>query len=159
MSLRQFFEKITGIERIRQQAAAEAAAAIRTAIEAEEEAKKQAAEEAERQRVLAEQEKQAKKTPKEIATERKEPWVAVLDTKVNADNPRNGFFELDWNEYFVIQLKLSGYGYDGDPEEEIVDRWFRDIARASFESEGLDVTRGAGYIDVSRITKNISEIS
>ena len=52
--------------------------------------------------------KLVKKTPKEIATEKKEPWVAVLDTHVNKDNIRNGFFELDWNEYFVLQLKANG---------------------------------------------------
>ena len=45
------------------------------------------------------------KTAKEIATEKKEPWVAVMDTHVNKDNIRNGFFELDWNEYFVLQLR------------------------------------------------------
>ena len=75
-----------------------------------------------------EQERLIKLSPKERATEMKEPWVTVLDTKVNPDNIRNGFFELDWNEYFVVQLKEAGYGFDGDPEEEIVDRWFRDLA-------------------------------
>jgi hypothetical protein len=79
--------------------------------------------------VAQEAEAIAKMTPKERATKKGEPWVAVLDTKVNLDNPRNGFFELDWNEYFIEQLKKSGYGFDGDPEEEIVDRWFRDLAR------------------------------
>ena len=76
--------------------------------------------------VAQEAEAIAKMTPKERATKKGEPWVAVLDTKVNIDNPRNGFFELDWNEYFIEQLKKSGSGFDGDPEEEIVDRWFRD---------------------------------
>jgi hypothetical protein len=54
------------------------------------------------------------KTAKEIATENKEPWVAVLDTHVNKDNIRNGFFELDWNEYFVLQLKANGYQGDNE---------------------------------------------
>ena len=51
-----------------------------------------------------------KKDPKEYATRRKEPWVNVLDVKVNADNVRNGFFELDWNKYFILQLIEAGYG-------------------------------------------------
>ena len=34
---------------------------------------------------------------KQEATKKGEPWVAVLDTQVNPDNIRNGFFELDWN--------------------------------------------------------------
>ena len=64
------------------------------------------------------------KTPKEIATEKREPWVAVLDTSINPRDPRNGFFELDWNEYFVDQLRFAGY--KGETDEEIIDRWFRD---------------------------------
>ena len=46
---------------------------------------------------------------KETATKKKEPWVSVLTTHVDKTNPRNGFFELDWNEYFVQSLKLNGY--------------------------------------------------
>jgi len=106
-----------------------------------------------------EQERVAKLTPKARATELKEPWVAVLDTKVNPDNIKNGFFELDWNEYFVVQLKQAGYGFDGDPEEEIVDRWFRDLARNILAEEGQDITRGAGYINVIPIEKGRSEVS
>jgi hypothetical protein len=97
------------------------------------------------------EEAQAKLTPKERATARGEPYVAVLDTKVNLDNVRNGFFELDWNEEFVLQLKKAGYGFDGDPEEEIVDRWFRDLARNMLVDEGLDPNRGAGYINVTKL--------
>jgi hypothetical protein len=97
------------------------------------------------------EEAQAKLNPKERATARGEPYVAVLDTKVNLDNVRNGFFELDWNEEFVLQLKKAGYGFDGDPEEEIVDRWFRDLARNMLVDEGLDPNRGAGYINVTKL--------
>ena len=106
-----------------------------------------------------EQERVAKLTPKERATEMKEPWVAVLDTKVNPDNVRHGFFELDWNEYFVIQLREAGYGFESDPEEEIVDRWFRDLARNILSEEGQDITRGAGYINVIPISQGKSEVS
>jgi hypothetical protein len=105
------------------------------------------------------QEELAKLTPKERATARGEPWVSVLDTHVNKDNIRNGFFELDWNEYFIVQLKQAGYGFDGDPEEEIVDRWFRDIVKNMLSEEGLDASRGAGYINVIPINKNQSEVS
>ena len=69
----------------------------------------------------------AKTDPKALATKKKEPWVNVLDMQVNQENIRNGFFELDWNEYFIQELKRNGYGSDGDVEEEIVDRWFKDI--------------------------------
>jgi hypothetical protein len=96
-------------------------------------------------------EERAKMTPKERATARGEAWVAVLDTHVNKDNIRNGFFELDWNEHFIAELKKSGYGFDGDPDEEIVDRWFRDLARNMLGEEGLDTSRGAGYVNVTRL--------
>ena len=101
----------------------------------------------------------AKLTPKERATAKGEPWVAVLDTHVNKDNIRNGFFELDWNNEFIVQLKQAGYGFDGDPDEEIVDRWFRDLAANMLAEEGMDTTRGAGYINVVPISKGKSEVS
>ena len=93
-------------------------------------------------------------SPKDIANKRKEPWVDVLETHVNRENPANGFFELDWNEEFVLQLKQAGYGFDGDPDEEIVDRWFRDLARNMLAEDGQDPNRGAGFINVSKIGNN-----
>jgi hypothetical protein len=96
---------------------------------------------------------------KERATKKGESWVSVLDTKVNPDNIRNGFFELDWNDLFVKELILNGYGTEADPEEEIVDRWFREIVYNMFADEGLDTTRGSGYINVVPISKGKSEVS
>ena len=162
MSFKRVFEKITGIDKIREQAAADAAEAIRVAKEAKEaalEADRLAKEAAESKRKAEEEEAIAKLTPKERATKKGEPWVAVLDTHVNKENIRNGFFELDWNEYFVLELKRAGYGADGDPEEEIVDRWFRDIVYNMFAEEGVDTTRGAGYININPLDKGLSEIS
>ena len=46
---------------------------------------------------------------KEQATAKGEPWVAVLDTKINQENIRNGFFELDWNNEFIEKLFDAGY--------------------------------------------------
>ena len=59
----------------------------------------------------------------------------------------------------MLQLKQAGYGFDGDPDEEIVDRWFRDIVKNMLAEEGHDTTRGAGYINVVPITKDKSEVS
>jgi len=101
-----------------------------------------------------------KKDPKEYHTRRKEPWVSVLDVKVNEENVRNGFFELDWNQYFIVQLIEAGYGVENDPEEEIVDRWFRDVVYNMLAEEGMDTERGAGYINVVPIEKGKrSEVS
>lgn len=100
-----------------------------------------------------------KRDPKEYATRKGEPWVSVLDVKVNQENVRNGFFELDWNDIFIQQLIAAGYGEPADPEEEIVDRWFRDIVYNMLQQEGLDTSRNFGYINVVPIGKGKSEIS
>ena len=97
--------------------------------------------------------------PKDYHTRKKEPWVNVIDVKVNEENVRNGFFELDWNKYFIAQLVEAGYGVENDPEEEIVDRWFRDIVYNMLDEEGQDTNRGAGYINVVPIAKGKSEVS
>ena len=106
-----------------------------------------------------EEEATAKASPKERANARGEPWVAVLDTHVNKDNIRNGFFELDWNEYFIVQLKQAGYGFDGDPDEEIVDRWFRDLAGNMLAEAGQDPQKTiGGYIIVNRLGNGRAEV-
>ena len=148
---KKLFEKITGIDKIRR----EAEQAIADTRKANEErfAAEVAAEQAK------EAERVAKLTPKERATERGEPWVDVLETHVNKDNIRNGFFELDWNEHFIVQLKEAGYGFDGDPDEEIVDRWFRDLAANMLAEEGLDpAARTAGYINVTKLANGKAQV-
>ena len=100
-----------------------------------------------------------KKDPKAYYTKKKESWVNVLDMKINKDNIRNGFFELDWNEYFIEELMKNGYGFENDPEEEIVDRWFKEIVYNMLQDEGMDTDRGAGYINVVPIDKGKSEVS
>ena len=94
---------------------------------------------------------------KEQATAKGEPWVAVLDTKINEDNIKNGFFELDWNNEFIE--KLLDAGYKGESNEQIVDAWFKTIARNILQEEGMDPTRGAGYINTKNLSGDKSEIS
>lgn len=94
------------------------------------------------------------------ATKKKEPYVAVLDLEMKKDNPRNGFFELDWNEYFVRDLRLNGY--QGDSEEEIVDAWFKELCGNVAREEGIaspDNPMGAGYINTKNLGDGKSEIS
>ena len=150
--MKKFIEKLFGIDKIKAQAEEsliEAEAAKKVA-----EAATIAAERA------AEAEAQAKLTPKERATAKGEPWVAVLETHINKDNLKNGFFEIDWNDEFVLQLKQAGYGFDGDPPEEIVDRWFRELCKNVASEEGVDMTdRGAGFINVKKIAEGKSEVS
>ena len=148
--MKNFFKKIFGISKIE-----EAIAEIQQLKEAKE-AEVQRAEEAAKKAL--EEEAIAKMTPKERATQRGEPWVGVLETHINKENVRNGFFELDWNDEFIVQLKQAGYGYDADPQEEIVDRWFRDLARNVLAEEGQDVGRGAGYININKLGGGRSEV-
>lgn len=94
---------------------------------------------------------------KKAATKAKKPWVAVLNTHVNHHDIKNGFFELDWNNEFIEQLLDAGY--KGETNEQIVDAWFKTIASNILKEEGLDPTRGAGYINVKDLGKDKSEIS
>jgi hypothetical protein len=149
--LKKFIKKITGIQAIEDMKIEAEAAAIHAVKEA---AKAKAEMEAAK---VAEE--TAKLSPKDRATAQGMPYVTVLDTHVNKDNIKNGFFELDWNDLFIVQLKQAGYGFDGDPDEEIVDRWFRDIVKGMLDEDGLDPNRGAGYINVVPITKDKSEVS
>ena len=101
--------------------------------------------------------REALEKEKKSATDAGEPWVAVLDTQVNPDNIRNGFFELDWNNEFIEQLLDAGY--KGESQEEIVDKWFRTIVIQMLEEEGQSTEREMGYVNVVPIDKGRSEVS
>jgi hypothetical protein len=149
--LKKFIKKITGIQAIEDMKIEAEAAAVKAVKEAAiAKAEMEAAKVAE---------ETAKLSPKDRATAQGMPYVTVLDTHVNKDNIKNGFFEIDWNDLFIVELKQAGYGFDGDPDEEIVDRWFRDIVKNMLGEAGQDTTRGAGYINVVPITKDKSEVS
>ena len=151
---KKLFERITGLDQVREETArAEklmqdainaTAAAQQATYLAEEEAKK-AAEEAEI----------AKLSPKDRATRKKEPWVGVLDTHVNKDNIRNGFFELDWNDHFVLKLKQEGYGADGDKDEEIVDRWFRELCANVVTDGDYGGPINTGVVDINAVKQSL----
>ena len=94
---------------------------------------------------------------KEEATAKGEPWVAVLDTQLNPNNIKNGFFELDWNNQFIEELLDAGYS--GETNEEIVDGWFKTIAVQILGEQGMNTAREMGYINVVPIDKDKSEVS
>ena len=85
-------------------------------------------------------EQKTKKTSKELATERDEPWVEVLSMDIDKENPGNGAFELDWNDKFLSNLIRAGY--QGKTDQDIVDNWFKAICRnviqENFEQEQAD---------------------
>ena len=141
--MKKWFKRVTGVT-----AKEEALAAEKAAIE-----------EQKTELEARELEVLKRKDPKAYATRKGEPWVNVIDVQLNETNIRNGFFELDWNDLFILELRRSGYGEEGDLEEEIVDRWFRDIVFQMLDAGGLDTTRGSGYINVVPISKGKSEVS
>jgi hypothetical protein len=105
-------------------------------------------------KLALEQEELAKLSPKERANRKKEPWVGVLETHVNKENVRNGFFELDWNEHFVLKLKQEGYGVEGDPDEEIVDRWFRELCASVITDGDYGGPVETGSLDIDTVKRN-----
>jgi hypothetical protein len=141
-----FIKKLFGIDKI------EANLAAATTLLQEAEAAKAEAELA--ATAAKEIEELAKASPKERATRKKEPWVGVLETHVNKDNIRNGFFELDWNELFVLKLKQEGYGEDGDKDEEIIDRWFRELCANVVIDGDFGGPVNTGVLDIATVKKN-----
>ena len=70
------------------------------------------------------------KTAKQLATERGEPYVAILGMDINPENIHEGAFELDWNDKFIANLVRAGYQMQpNEPETDIVDRWFQNVCR------------------------------
>lgn len=150
LHMNNFIKKIFGIDKIE----AATTRAVRARIEAEE----QAAAAVQVAIETKEAERVAKAGPKVLATEKQEPWISVLETHVNAENPRNGFFELDWNEFFIAYLRDNGY--TGGSDEEIVDGWFQDLCRNIGNEENIMMDRRfSGYINVNKLSNGKSEIS
>lgn len=133
-----YIKKWVGLDKIE----AEVASATQKRIEAE----IAASEALKAAEAAKEEERKSKLSPKELATERKEPWVGVLTTHVNKNNIRNGFFELDWNEYFVLELRNAGY--PGETEEQVVDAWFCELCKTLGTESGIDMDkRGSGFVN------------
>lgn len=71
-----------------------------------------------------------KKSSKDLATEKGEPYVAILGMEVDPENLHQGSFELDWNSIFVTRLVKAGYMIkETDTDADIVDRWFQNVCR------------------------------
>ena len=97
-----------------------------------------------------------KKSATSTKTKSEKPWVKVLNMDVNPDNPKNGFFELDWNKEFVNMLQQNGY--KGDTEEQIVDKWFQTLCRTIGNEQGVDI-QGSGHVQINRRDDGKTEVS
>ena len=66
----------------------------------------------------------------EVATQRGEPYVAILSMDIDPNNPHEGSFELEWNDKFLTTLIRHGYQKsENDTDADIVDRWFVTLCR------------------------------
>lgn len=75
----------------------------------------------------AEPAKSKKKSDKDLATERGEPYIAILSMDVDPNDINSGAFEFDWNDKFVANLKRAGY--QGRTDADLVDQWFQNVCR------------------------------
>jgi hypothetical protein len=75
----------------------------------------------------AEPTKSKKKSEKELATERGEPYIEILRMDVNPNDINTGAFEFDWNDKFVANLIRAGY--QGKTDADLVDQWFQNVCR------------------------------
>jgi hypothetical protein len=73
---------------------------------------------------------------KGVANIKKEPWVNVIKFEINPTKPTEaGEIELDWNDYFVEELKRNGY--QGTTDYVIIHKWFDTLCSAIANETGL----------------------
>lgn len=101
-----------------------------------------------------------RKSGKELATEKGEPYVAIVSMDIDTDNIHQGSFELDWNEKFVANLLRAGYV--GKTDTDIVDQWFQNVCRhvvmETWEQEQAIKNSGI-YVQTRDIGGGKSEVS
>jgi hypothetical protein len=108
--------------------------------------------------------KAPEKTAKQLATEKNEPYVAILSMDIDPNNLHQGAFELDWNEIFVARLVKAGYMMKPtDADSDIVDRWFQNVCRhvvmETWEQDQAMRNSVSGYVHSRDIGDGRSEIS
>jgi hypothetical protein len=108
--------------------------------------------------------KAPEKTAKQIATEKNEPYVAIVTMDIDPNNLHQGAFELDWNEIFIARLVKAGYMMKPtDADSDIVDRWFQNVCRhvvmETWEQDQAMRNSVSGYVHSRDIGDGRSEIS
>lgn len=74
------------------------------------------------------------KKPEPVIIPDKEPRIEVVKLHMpNPNKPTNGYFELDWNDAFVVKLRECGY--NGRADEDVVEQWFNDLCRGVISDE------------------------
>ena len=108
--------------------------------------------------------KAPEKTAKQIATEKNEPYVAIVTMDIDPNNLHQGAFELDWNEIFIARLVKAGYMMKPtDADSDIVDRWFQNVCRhvvmETWEQDQAMRNSAGGYVHTRDIGDGRTEIS
>ena len=108
--------------------------------------------------------KMPEKTAKELATEKGEPYVAIVTMDIDPNNLHQGAFELDWNEIFIARLVKAGYMMKPtDADSDIVDRWFQNVCRhvvmETWEQDQAMRNSANGYVHTRDIGDGRTEIS
>jgi hypothetical protein len=125
---------------------------------------KKKAEPPQKKKPLADAAQKQTKSAKQIATDKNEPYVAILSMDVDPANMSNGAFELDWNEIFIARLVKAGYMMGpNDTDADIVDRWFTNVCRnvvlETYEQyEAMDPERDR-VVKTRSIGDGMSEVS
>ena len=86
--------------------------------------------------LIATKELEGSALEKELATINEEPWVNVIQMDVDPINPKKGFVELDFNDFFVTMLQANGY--TGSSDEDTVNTWFNDLCRTILLQDNAD---------------------
>lgn len=63
---------------------------------------------------------------KERANVLKEPWVHVVSIGLDKGNIQDGYFELDWNPWFIEVLEKGDFQ---GSEEDIVNHWLQTVCQ------------------------------
>jgi len=105
--------------------------------------------------------KEPVKTPKDIATEAGEPYVAIVSMDIDSNNLHQGAFELDWNDIFVARLVKAGYMLKAtDTDADMVDRWFQNVCRhVVMETWEQEQAIKTGFIKERNLGDGRSEVS
>ena len=65
---------------------------------------------------------------KKIAALLNEPWVSIVEEGLDpAQGPSGFYFVFDWNDHWIDLLRK--HGYEGESEDELMERWFTDVCR------------------------------
>lgn len=73
---------------------------------------------------------------KRLATIDEVPWVKVLGGGIIKRNDNEIELELDWNDFFIKELRRRGY--KGITEADMVDEWLNDIFKSMLVESGYN---------------------